>query len=114
MAAGELPWSLGDALAGRIEGAETVRVDGRTDADVAGIAARAVGRTLVVVVRDPVRHRWQQPWLGLARAHPCAVVVDAGWPDETLDDLPVIRTRGIAPVLMAACADVLAEAGVRR
>jgi hypothetical protein len=55
----------------------------------------------VVVVRDPQRHTWQRELI--ARA---TVVVDCGWPAE-LGDVPTIRTRGIAPGLLRAAAELL-------
>jgi beta-N-acetylhexosaminidase len=57
-----------------------------------------------VVLRDPVRHPWQRRLLQL----PAAVVVDVGWPSDIPVDLPVIRTRGVAPGLLAAAAERLA------
>ena len=118
MASGELPWSLGDVLAERTPGTETVRVDGETssaaDTSLAAVAARSADRTLVVVVRDPMRHPWQEPWIKLARTRPGAVVVDVGWPDDSIAPVPCIRTRGIAPGLLAAAAAALAEAGAIR
>ncbi|MDT4914319.1 MAG: hypothetical protein QOC66_3447, partial [Pseudonocardiales bacterium] len=64
--------------------------------------------TLVVVVRDPLRHEWQDALVAAALAHPSAVIVDIGWPTEIPAGVPVIRTRGIAPGLLAAVADRLA------
>jgi beta-N-acetylhexosaminidase len=108
IASGELPWSLGSAIAAREPGAETLTVDGPIDAD----AIRAEGRSLVVVLRDRHRHPWQRSVLDAAVRHPDSVIIDAGWPAEDLPPLPLIRTRGVAPGLFAAVADRLA-AGVR-
>jgi hypothetical protein len=68
----------------------------------------------VVVVRDPARHAWQAQVLAAVRGHEESVVVDVGWAtDVTLVDgrQPTVRTRGVAPVLLAAAARRLADAG---
>lgn len=108
MASGELPWSLADPLAALLPGTEALPVHAAGDID--GLAERAAGRSLVVVVRDPARHPWQAGALAAARRHPEAVVVDVGWPTEGAA-LPTIRTRGVAPVLLRAAAALLADRG---
>jgi beta-N-acetylhexosaminidase len=102
MASGELPWSLAEPLTNLIPDTEVLPVDASTD--LAALAARVRDRTPVVVLRDPVRHPWQRRLLQL----PAAVVVDVGWPSDIPVDLPVIRTRGVAPGLLAAAAERLA------
>jgi hypothetical protein len=102
MASGELPWSLAEPLARRLPGVE--RVDVRSGDDGVSIAARSAGRSVVLVVRDPIRHRWQLGLLGDA-----TVVVDVGWPVDLDTATPVIRTRGVAPALLEAAAARLAE-----
>jgi beta-N-acetylhexosaminidase len=106
MASGELPWSLAEPLAARVAGVESLAVGSRADA--AQVLDRAGHRTLVVVVRDPLRHEWQDALVEAASMHPSAVIVDVGWPAELPAGVPVIRTRGIAPGLLAAAADRLA------
>jgi beta-N-acetylhexosaminidase len=106
MASGELPWSLAEPLARHIRGVTAVDVQSRQDAEA--VLGQARGRSLVIVVRDPVRHGWQKALLEVAVAHPAAVVVDVGWPADLPDALPAVRTRGIAPGLLAAAAEVLA------
>ena len=96
MASGELPWSLAEPLAARCPGAEAVAM-------TAGSAWPATDRDVVLVVRDPHRHDWQQALL----ARPAAVVVDVGWPADLPSNVPVLRTRGVAPGLLAAAADRL-------
>jgi beta-N-acetylhexosaminidase len=96
MASGELPWSLAAPLAKLIPGTEVVRATGPLDVPPSG--------DLVVVVRDPQRYDWQRALLDL----PAAVVVDVGWPATLPGDVPVVRTRGVAPFLLAAAADLLA------
>jgi beta-N-acetylhexosaminidase len=100
MASGALPWSFAAALAERVPDVEAVRV---TSADPP--VERAIGRTLVAVVRDPVRHPWQDALVAAAD-----VVVDVGWPADLPRDVPLVRTRGVAPGLLAAAADILANA----
>lgn len=106
MAAGELPWSVGARLGRLVADTETVAVDATTVRSA--VLARAAGRTLVVVVRDPVRHAWQQPFLDAAASRSDAVVVDVGWP-TLAPDVPTIRTRGVAPGLLDAATARLAR-----
>jgi len=106
MASGEMPWSLAEPLASRVDGVEACPV--RTEVDVKDAVERVGERTLVVVLRDPLRHPWQRELLESAGRHPSAVVVDVGWPTELAEGAPTIRTRGISPGLLAAAADVLA------
>lgn len=105
MASGELPWSLAEPLAVRIPGTEAWAVDGPIDPLL--VAQRAAGRSVVVVVRDPDRHGWQHDIVRAALALPGAVLVDVGWP-AVLPDAALVRTRGIAPGLLVAAAEVLA------
>jgi beta-N-acetylhexosaminidase len=103
MASGELPWSLAAELRERLADVAAEPV-----ADAAAVAAAvrsAAGRPIVAVLRDPARHPWQ---LELARH--AAVIVDVGWPGEPVGAAPVVRTRGVAPGLLAAAADLLAKA----
>jgi beta-N-acetylhexosaminidase len=107
MASGELPWSLAEPLAARVGGVQTWPVRDRQAA--AEVESRAAGRSLVVVVRDPIRHLWQAELVAAARRHPAAVVVDVGWPTDLGGGLAIVRTRGVAPGLLAAAADRLAR-----
>jgi beta-N-acetylhexosaminidase len=105
MASGDLPWSLAEPLAALVPGTQTLTVTGGLTAGA--IAERARDRTLVVVVRDPARHPWQEAVLEAAGAHGAAVVVDVGWP--TIEPaLPMLRTRGVSPTLLHAAAQILA------
>ena len=108
MASGDLPWSLAQPLAQRLAGVSAMEV--ANAADAAEVANAAHGRGLVVVVRDPLRHPWQTALLAAASDHPAAVVVDVGWPSELSEGLPAVRTRGIAPALLNAAADLLTRA----
>jgi beta-N-acetylhexosaminidase len=109
VASGPLPWSLAEPLATYLPGTEAIGV--RRHTDVASIGERARGRSLVVAVRDPQRHAWQDAVLALAAAHPCAVIVDVGWPSPLDGRTPLVRTFGVAPALLAAAAAVLAGKG---
>jgi beta-N-acetylhexosaminidase len=103
MASGALPWSFAGALGARVPDVASAPV---SSADAAAAAVRrAGGRPIVAVLRDPVRHPWQQ----VLREH-AAVVVDVGWPAEGCGGTPVVRTRGVAPGLLAAAAELLARA----
>ncbi|MGH3420462.1 MAG: glycoside hydrolase family 3 N-terminal domain-containing protein, partial [Streptosporangiaceae bacterium] len=106
IASGPLPWSLAEPLSRRVRSTEAVTVDGPES--LAGLDARSRGRSLVVVVRDPGRHPWQQELVRLAERHPSGVVVDVGWPARLPRGLPAVRTRGIAPGLLEAAAVRLA------
>jgi hypothetical protein len=71
----------------------------------------------VAVIRDPGRNPWQSQVLDAAVRHAAAgqptVLVDLGWPAELSGpaaELPLVRTRGIAPGLLIAAADLLARA----
>jgi beta-N-acetylhexosaminidase len=108
MASGALPWSLAEPLAALVPGTEVLTVTG--DVDPRAIVERADGRSLVVVIRDPARHHWQHAVLEAASAVDDAVVVDIGWPTEE-PDVPTIRTRGAAPMLLGQAAALLAAAG---
>ena len=97
MASGDLPWSLCEPLTARLPGTEL--------RDAAGIDGAGT-RDLVLVVRDPHRHPDQAALLDALRHRPRTVVVDAGWP-ALEPRLPTVRTRGVAPGLLAAAADAL-------
>jgi beta-N-acetylhexosaminidase len=105
MASGELPWSLAEPLAALVPDTEAMTCTERDDP--ATVAARAGDRSLVVVVRDPARHAWQEPVVRLARADGDAVVVDVGWPVGPFDR-PTVLTRGVAPQLLHRAAQLLA------
>jgi beta-N-acetylhexosaminidase len=105
MASGELPWSLGRPLAELVAGTECVAV--ASAEDVAAVRVPP-DRSIVLVVRDPHRHDWQADAIGRFTGPTTTVVVDVGWPAQTPADVPTIRTRGVAPALLAAAARVLA------
>lgn len=116
MATGALPWSVADRVLARAPGAEALVLTG--PADPGELRQAAAERSLVCVIRDPSRHPWQWPVIEAATAHARTgqptVLVDVGWPTELPAELtgpaglPIIRTRGIAPGLLAAAAELLA------
>lgn len=115
MATGDLAWSLADRVAARIPGTEVLVVRGPLDAEQ--LRVRAADRPLVAVIRDPGRNPWQAQVLDAAVRHAAAgrpaVLVDLGWPAElsgAAAGLPLVRTRGIAPGLLDAAAELLAGA----
>ncbi|MEP6852249.1 MAG: glycoside hydrolase family 3 N-terminal domain-containing protein [bacterium] len=107
MATGDRPWSLAARLTQLVEDAEMLTVSGPLHPSA--VPAAAAGRSLVLVVRDPLRHPWQQPLLELAAGHPAVVVVDVGWPAELPATVAWLRTRGIDDGLLDAAARRLAE-----
>jgi len=109
IASGALPWSLADPLAQLVAGTEGIPAGSARD--LAAAAARAGERSLVVVVRDPDRHAWQDAAVALSDARPGSVIVDVGWPALLAGQTPVVRTRGVAPELLRAAARALAEGG---
>jgi beta-N-acetylhexosaminidase len=109
MASGALPWSLAEPLARLVDGTEAVAAGSAGDLDA--VAARVGERSLVVVVRDPDRHAWQDAAVALADARPGSVIVDVGWPALLTGRTPVVLTRGVAPELLHAAAAALAQGG---
>ncbi|MEP6599840.1 MAG: glycoside hydrolase family 3 N-terminal domain-containing protein [Actinomycetota bacterium] len=111
IATGTLPWSLASRLAARVPGTDVLTIDGPVE--LSAVLEAAQGRTLVAVIRDPRRHAWQGRIVAAAAAHPSAVVVDVGWPDEApAGSPPRVLTRGIAPGLLDEAARALAASTV--
>lgn len=115
MATGDLPWSLAERIAARTPGTDVQLVRGQVDAEQ--LRSRAEGRALVAVIRDPGRNPWQYDVVDAAVRHAAAgqavVLVDLGWPAELSGpaaELPLVRTRGIAPGLLGAAAELLTRA----
>lgn len=110
MATGALPWSLAEPLAAELPGSTVRIVDGPVAAD--DLAGEIAGRPLVCIVRDCDRNLWQQIPLRAALHHDRpSVIVDLGWPAQLLppDQVPLVRTRGIAPGLLAAAVKLLSR-----
>jgi beta-N-acetylhexosaminidase len=96
IAAGVVPWGIGQALRRLDATASAERLAEDADADaVAAALTAATGRPLVVVVRDPQRRPAQAALLeALLVARPDAVVVDMGWPAAT----GTAPARGVARI----------------
>ena len=78
IAAGTLPQGPGDWLCDVLPDAELVRLDASL---LDGVAGRAHGRQLVVVVRDAHRHSWQRETVeALLQGREHTVVVETGLP----------------------------------
>ena len=110
IAVGEVPWGLpADAavLGGR-------QRDVHESDDVSDVA-RPTGAPLVVLVREPHRHRWVGALLAsLATSRPDLVVVEMGWPGpEPLPGAAVVTTHGASRVSGTALADLLARGSQR-
>jgi beta-N-acetylhexosaminidase len=112
MASGALPWSVADRVLARAPGTEVLVLTGA--ADPGELRQVAAGRSVICVIRDPSRHRWQLPVIEAVARQAAAgtpvVLVDVGWPAELPESaagLSVIRTRGIAPGLLSAVAELL-------
>ena len=103
MATGVLPWSVAERIAAAVPGTDVLLTEGGVP-DVS-----ATGRTVVGVIRDPIRYPWQRPLIERAD-----VVVDVGWPADLPPSKPAVRTRGIAPVLLDAAVSILTAVGVPR
>lgn len=102
-AAGPTAWSFGPLLAAELPGTTTVVL---ADDEPVDVRALAVGRQVVLVVRDVARHPWQQRLLAGIGHRDDVVVVDVGWPSEP-SGAATVRTRGTAPAQLAAAADVV-------
>lgn len=110
IAAGDVPWGVGEPLAARMPGTAVVQVvNGVPDVD--GVLAAYPGRRVVISVRGVRTHAWQEPVVRQVRGvRPDAIVVehDAGSPGAVLGDHYVV-TYGAARVSAEAAADLLAN-----
>ncbi|MPZ96069.1 MAG: glycoside hydrolase family 3 protein [Propionibacteriales bacterium] len=102
IASGPVPWGL-DGL----PGADAVVVaDGSVQVDA--VVAAAVGRDLVLVLRDAHRHPWVRDVVrAVARARPDAVVVEMGLPVWSPAPLTRISCYGAARVCSVAVGERL-------
>ena len=110
MATGAMPWSFAAELAARLPRAHVVVADGPADVPAAIAALAQASRPTVLVVRDPDRFPWQRQVLAAVERHRQVVLVDLGWPAELPAGRGVLRTHGVAPDLLAAAAQMLADA----
>ncbi|MDG4830232.1 glycoside hydrolase family 3 protein [Solwaraspora sp. WMMD1047] len=106
----ETPWGLGGPLAELLPGTTTIRLaaDGTDEALAAAALLPAVGRPLVLVVRDLHRHRWMADAVGrLLAARPDAVVVELGLPERVVGEVH-LATHGATRAAGQAAARLLA------
>ncbi|TDC59632.1 glycoside hydrolase family 3 protein [Micromonospora sp. KC207] len=105
----ETPWGIATPLAALLPGTTAVRL-GEGDPP-AGVAAGAVGRPLVLVVRDLHRHDWMRAAVARAlAARPDAVVVELGVPALVTGAVHV-ATHGATRAGARAAAELLAGTG---
>ncbi|OKI45059.1 glycoside hydrolase family 3 protein [Micromonospora sp. CB01531] len=104
----ETPWGIAAPLTALVAGTTTVRyAEDDTPADPTGAA---VGRPLVLVVRDLHRHDWMRAAVDLAlAARPDAVVVELGVP-ELVTGAVHVATHGATRAAGYAAAELLAGA----
>jgi beta-N-acetylhexosaminidase len=110
MAAGPVPFGLGDALRTRAPETSVVRL---AAGDASELVSSRDERSIVLVLRDAGRYPWQQELAdALLRARPDTVVVECGVPGW----LPAgatrtIETHGAARVSLDAAAELLLRGG---
>ncbi|MET9247045.1 glycoside hydrolase family 3 protein [Nonomuraea sp. NPDC003709] len=103
IAVGDVPWGVGPWL----PDAEIVRVKPAA-ADVPGLLAKAVNRSLVVVVKDAHRHQASQELVSaLVAARPDATVIEMGLPVWRPDSAAYIATYGAARANAQAAIELL-------
>ncbi|MDA0638458.1 glycoside hydrolase family 3 protein [Nonomuraea sp. MCN248] len=105
------PWGVAAPLSGLLPGTTATRFAAgeATGAAIEDLLAGAIGRPLVIVVRDAHRHAWQaEALLHLLSARPDAVVVEMGLPHRADLGAVHIATYGAARVCGQAAAEVLA------
>ncbi len=115
----ETPWGVAVPLRERLPGTTFVRVHPQQLADRPEVLdehalAPAVGRPLVVVVRDAARNKWMGRALAdLTAARPDAVVVEMGLPDDSRAGAVRVFTHGATAASGVAAAEVLAGVPTR-
>ena len=107
VAAGPSALSLGDLLRARRPGTETLHLSPQEH--VLPLLVRTAGRPVVLVVRDPHRHRWQRDVEASLRSlRPDTVVVDVGLPTAAASpSFGRITTHGVSRTAFEAVVDVL-------
>ncbi|MEV4012093.1 glycoside hydrolase family 3 protein [Nonomuraea angiospora] len=103
IAVGDVPWGVGPWL----PDAEIVRVKPAA-ADAPALLAKAVNRSLVVVVKDAHRHQASQELVSaLVAARPDATVIEMGLPVWRPDSAAYIATYGAARANAQAAIELL-------
>jgi beta-N-acetylhexosaminidase len=112
IAAGLMAHSLGAEIAGRWTEADVIQLH-EPPADAAEVVRGARNRPLVVVLRDALRHEWQQSAASeLVALRPDAVIVEIGLPGWMPDSTGAfIETYGAGRVNLEAAADLLCRFG---
>ncbi|MCX4746174.1 glycoside hydrolase family 3 protein [Kitasatospora sp. NBC_01287] len=112
----ETPWGVAVPLRERLPGTTFARVHHTQLESEPGLLEQlaltpAVGRPLVVVVRDASRHEWMSGALGqLVRARPDAIVVEMGLAGTSTPGAVHIVTHGATTASGVAAAEVLVGA----
>ncbi len=104
------PWGVGEPLSRLLPGTTVARLTAAeaTGAALERLLGAAIGRPLVVVVRDAHRYAWQGEALRhLLSARPDAVVVEMGLPARADLGAAHVSTYGSARVCGQAAAEVL-------
>ncbi|MFI6988214.1 glycoside hydrolase family 3 protein [Nonomuraea wenchangensis] len=104
------PWGVGEPLSRLLPGTTVARLTAAeaTGAALERLLGEAIGRPLVVVVRDAHRYAWQGEALRhLLSARPDAVVVEMGLPARADLGAAHVSTYGSARVCGQAAAEVL-------
>ena len=107
IAVGAVPWGMGKVLSERDAAVTVLRSDGSLDPDA--VAAEAVGRPLVLVVRDLHRHpRHAAAADAILARRPDAIVVEMGLPARRpAGARAFLDTHGAARASAVAAADLL-------
>jgi beta-N-acetylhexosaminidase len=108
MAAGVVPWGLAEPLT-RLGVRVTALDFDSPPVDVVNAVSKAVGKSLVLVVRNLHRHPWQAETADAVLAlRPDAVVVEMGLPAcRPAGALAYVATHGAARVCGVAAAEAL-------
>jgi beta-glucosidase-like glycosyl hydrolase len=108
IAVGPVPWGLRPWAPG------AVPVDAET-ADADALLASAIGRPLVIVVRDAHRHPAHRALVSsLVAARPDAVVVEMGLPVWRPESSSYVATYGATHAMAQAAAEVIGLAGTEK
>jgi beta-N-acetylhexosaminidase len=106
----ETPWGVAAPLAGMVPGTTVTRIDDGNTGALPDSLAVAVGRPLVLVVRDVHRYPWMADAIRAALVErPDAVVVEMGVP-VTVTGAAHLATHGATTAAGQAAAELLAGA----
>ena len=112
IAAGYVPWGLGEHVAGLVPNSRTLRVDAAASADALAAARSASG--VVVVTRDAHRHPAVRALVAeLVRTNQVTVHVETGVPGPDLGATARIDTFGSSRPSLLAAAELVAASCAR-